>query len=312
MITQASIGLFITLIAAGATLWKGFTFLKRYRLITGTPTSRIRSAHQGYVEVIGHIIAGEYGPLIAPLSGRECVWYRYSVSCLTSGGKTKHWNVERSGESDAWFQINDATATALVDPAGATVRTENTRVWYGDTANPSISHLTNQQFQHSSNKSSGFSLNTLLLKDLDTSRYRYKETLLFTHEKVYALGQFQSVGGGRQLPSAQQISGDIIREWKQSYDTLVQRFDTNNDQKLDMQEWDDVQTAAHQEAEKRRREISATPTMHVLSCPTETHHPYLISTLDEEVLAKHYGWYALGALVALIGEGYLILHLLAA
>jgi hypothetical protein len=310
MITKAAIGIIITLAAAGATLWKGFAFLKYYRLITGTPTSRIRSAHQGYVEVIGHIIAGENEPLIAPLSGRECVWYRYSVSCLESGGKTKHWNVKRSGESDAWFQINDGTATALIDPTGATVRTENTRVWYGDTANPSISHLTNQQFQHSSNQSSGFSVNTLLLKDLDGSRYRYKETLLFTHEQVYALGQFQSVGGGRQVASVKQISGDIIREWKQSYDTLLQRFDSNNDQKLDMQEWNDVRTAADQEAANRRRKIVATPTMHVLSCPTDTDHPYLISTLDEEVLAKRYGWYALGTLTALIGEGFIVHFLL--
>ncbi len=293
---------FVILVAAIiATLWKGFAFLKRYRLITGTPTSKIRSAHQGYVEVIGHIVEGEYGPLTAPLSGRECVWYSYNISRLKSGGKTKSWHIEDSGKSDAWFQISDNTATGLVDPTGAIVRTDNTRTWYGDTPHPN----------QSTNQKSGFDLSAILTQDLSGSRYRYQETLLFTHEQIYALAQFQSVGGGRHLPPIKKLSGEVVREWKQSYDDLLQRFDSNNDQKLDMQEWSNVQQAAQQEASKRRREMEAAPTMHVLSCPSEKEHPYLLSTLDEEKLATRYGWYSAGTLLLLIGESYLLFQLLA-
>ena len=300
MISESAIGILVTLAATAFTLWKGFAYLKHYRLITGTPTSRIRSAHQGYVEIMGHIIEGEYGPLTAPLSGRECVWYRYKVSHLQSSGKTKHWRTERSGESDAWFQINDGTATGLIDPAGATVRTVNTRTWYGDTPNP------NKLAAHQS----GFNLNTVLFKDLGGSRYRYQETLLFTHEQVYALGQFQSVGGGRDLTPLQQLSGEIIREWKHSYNDLLQRFDRNNDKKIDMQEWNDVQKAAQKEAVQRRADMAAAPTMHVLRCPNEKNNPFLISTFDEEKLATRYGWYVLVALALLIGEAALLYHFL--
>lgn len=298
MISESAMGILLTLAAACFTLWKGFTYLKHYRLITGTPTSRIRSAHQGYIEITGHIIEGEYSPLVAPLSGRECVWYRYSVSHLQSGGKTKHWRTERSGESDAWFQVNDGTATGLIDPAGATVRTINTRTWYGDTPDP------NMLAAHQSE----FSLNNALLNDIGGSRYRYQETLLFTHEQIYALGQFQSVGGGRHLTPLKQLSGEVIREWKQSYHDLLQRFDSNNDQKLDMQEWSEVQQAAQTEAAQRRTDMAAAPTMHVLCCPSDKTHPFLISTFDEEKLATRYGWYVIAALAVLIGEGALLYH----
>lgn len=301
MFSESAIGILLTLVAIAFTLWKGFACLKHYRLITGTPTSRIRSAHQGYVEITGHIIEGEYGPLIAPLSGRECVWYRYSISHLQSNGKSKHWRIERSGESDAWFQINDGTATGLIDPTGATVRTANTRTWYGDTPNP----------HKPDTGQAGFNLNNMLLKDLSSSRYRYQETLLFTHEQVYALGQFQSVGGGRHLTPLQQLSGEVIREWKHSYNDLLQRFDRNNDNKIDMQEWNDVQEAAQKEAKQRRADMAAAPTMHVLCCPSEKSNPYLISTFDEEKLATRYGWYTLAALTVLIGEAALLYHFLA-
>lgn len=300
MMNEAFFVTVVTLGAAAFTLWKGFAYLKHYRLITGTPTSKIRSAHQGYVEIIGHIIEGEDGPLTAPLSGRECVWYRYSVSRLQSGGKSKHWRVEHDGESDAWFQINDRTATGLIDPAGATIKTINTRTWYGDSPHPN----------KATTPHSGLHLNDVLFKEIGSSRYRYQETLLFTHEQVYVLGQFQSVGGGRHLPPLKQVSGEVIREWKQSYNALLQRFDTNKDQQLDMQEWNDVQQAAHEEAVKRRTDMAAAPTMHVLCCPTDKSHPYLISTHDEEKLATRYGWYVLTALAALCGEGFFLYYFL--
>ncbi|WP_293267468.1 GIDE domain-containing protein [Neptunomonas sp.] len=300
MMTKIALILLLLVAAIAATLWKGFAFLKHYRLITGTPTSKIRSAHQGYVEISAHILENEDGPLIAPLSGRQCVWYQYSVARLKSSGKTKTWHIEDSGRSTAWFQVNDGTDTGLIDPTGATIRTQNSRTWYGDTPHPNGSAAA----------PSGFKLTTFLTQDIGGSRYRYQESLLFSHEKVYALGQFQSVGGGRHLPPLEQISGEVIREWKQSYTELLARFDTDNNQKLDMQEWTNVQNAAHQEAIKRRTEMAATPTMHVLSCPSEKEHPYLISTFDEEKLATRYGWYALGALSLFIGEGYFFFQLI--
>jgi len=297
--TTIVLGLLIT--AVGLTLWKGFAYLNKYRLITGTPTSKIRSAHQGYVEVIGHISEASDNALRAPLSGRECVWYSFSVSRFQSTGKKHSWRIERQGSSDQFFQVDDGSGKCLVDPEGATVKAENVRTWYGDTPSPS---QYSSSPQASDNMFSGM-FNTHF--NGSNYRYRYQERLLFAHEKIYILGQFESTGGGRHLDTLKQMTGDVIREWKLSYPDLLKEFDTNKDNTLDIQEWNKVQQAAEQEAKKRRSSESALPTTHIIQRPPISQHPYLISTHDEEKLAIKYGWYAVAAVVALIVEGYFLL-----
>ena len=288
------------LVIAALLTWKTFHYLSYYRLITGTPTARIRSAHQGYVEIMGHIIDGEQEELTAPLSGRPCVWYSYKVFALNGDGNSRNWVVERSGTSDAWFQVNDDTATCLIDPEGATVRTNNTRTWHGSTAYPD----TLRQQDHS------IQLAHLLAgKGSDGRRYRYQETLLFNHERLYALGEFRSTGGGRHVDNLQQLKGEIIREWKLSFDELLQRFDENGNEKLDMTEWANVEAAATEEAQRRQNAQQQAPTMHVLTQPTDKQQPFILSTLDEEALAKRYGAYALACIAGLIVCGYLFYRL---
>src|SRR5579871_4099491 len=53
--------------------------LKFGRVIADTPTAKIRSAAQGYVELLGqgHRLNGE--PSFAPLSKLPCIWYRYAI-----------------------------------------------------------------------------------------------------------------------------------------------------------------------------------------------------------------------------------------
>ena len=300
MSTDALFINFLLCVALAITAWKGFDFLKRYRLITGTPTSKIRAAHQGYVELIGHITESS-GLLRSPLSGRECVWFRCRVSRLQSGKKTQKWSIEYASESTDFFEISDTTDSCLVAPEGATIRAEHTRTWYGSTPMPdsAIDKPTSNL-----NK-----LNQILNTPLDSERYQYQESLLFPYEKIYALGQFSTTGGGRHLPTLESIKGDIIREWKQSYDNLLDTFDTDNNQKLDMHEWNDVLAAAESTAVERRKELANQPTRHLLCQPAEKDHPYLLSTFDEEALAKRYGWYALGALIALMLEVWAIVNL---
>jgi hypothetical protein len=115
--TERLVALFALALAALVALWFMFRRLGHYRLIADTPTARIRSAPQGYVELIGHVIAGENGMLNAPLSGRPCVWYEYTVE-QHSSGERRQWKTVRSGRSESWFQINDGTGTCLIDPAG--------------------------------------------------------------------------------------------------------------------------------------------------------------------------------------------------
>lgn len=92
-------------------LYLAFRHLGRYRLIADTPTALIRSAPQGYVEIIGQVIAGEDGMLRSPLSERPCVWYRVRVDQYQSGSNNKasRWRPVLRDSSSSWFQINDGT-----------------------------------------------------------------------------------------------------------------------------------------------------------------------------------------------------------
>ena len=58
---------------------RGFMFLVRKRTIQDIPTSRIRSAAQGYVELEGVCELMDGPPILSPLTGSQCAWYQYSV-----------------------------------------------------------------------------------------------------------------------------------------------------------------------------------------------------------------------------------------
>ncbi len=66
----------------GLCAWAGWQFvhrLARARLLGDVPTSRIRSAAQGFVELYGVLEEGPEGPLQAPLTGKPCLWWRYRI-----------------------------------------------------------------------------------------------------------------------------------------------------------------------------------------------------------------------------------------
>jgi hypothetical protein len=99
--------------------------LRRRWAFLDTPTSRVASAAQGYVELQGTGQALEGKPLFAPLSGSSCLWYRFRVEVRNDN----RWELEDSGVSNACFILNDGTGQCLVDTEGAEVLTRHHRVW---------------------------------------------------------------------------------------------------------------------------------------------------------------------------------------
>ena len=93
---QLKIGAFL-LFAAGFTGFNAIQNLRRYQAIADTPTSKIRSASQGYVELSGTIEKADspdIQPLSGPLTGLPCVWYRYSIERYRRSGKSSHWQTD--------------------------------------------------------------------------------------------------------------------------------------------------------------------------------------------------------------------------
>ena len=98
---------------------------RRFHLIADTPTSRIASAAQGYVELVGHC---ELFPGELPLgfrSGPPCVWYRFTVSRSVNG----QIEVIDRGQSDDTFMIKDASGHCVIDPDDAEIHTTTHKNW---------------------------------------------------------------------------------------------------------------------------------------------------------------------------------------
>jgi hypothetical protein len=99
---------------------------RRFRAIADTPTSKIGSAAQGYVELYGS--ARSNTSLVQAKGGSlPGVWYRCKTYRRNSERK---WVMIGETVSEALFEINDGTGTCLVDPDHAEVITTHSRTWY--------------------------------------------------------------------------------------------------------------------------------------------------------------------------------------
>ena len=113
------------------TLYRMLTRLRRARWVEDTPTSRIRSAAQGLVELNGELDAGGHAPLISPLAEIDCLWYRFRVEEYRRSGKTSQWRTVEQGASERPFLLRDATGSCWIDPKGAEVHPRQRRRWEG-------------------------------------------------------------------------------------------------------------------------------------------------------------------------------------
>ncbi|MDR1367441.1 MAG: E3 ubiquitin ligase family protein [Candidatus Accumulibacter sp.] len=98
--------------------------LRRRRAITDTPTSRIASAAQGYVELSGRGRPPD-PPLSSHLTTLPCLWYRWRVE-VENGKRSKTVD---SGESEVPFILDDGSGHCLVDPEGAEILTRHEESW---------------------------------------------------------------------------------------------------------------------------------------------------------------------------------------
>jgi len=99
--------------------YRGFRILQRKRLIENTPTSTIRGAAMGLVEVSG-LATGPH-TIQAPVTGVPSYYYRSVAWQLKRSGKNEHWEKVADESQHVPFFIDDNTGTLLVDPQGAEI-----------------------------------------------------------------------------------------------------------------------------------------------------------------------------------------------
>ncbi|MGE5758270.1 MAG: hypothetical protein ACM3W8_05340, partial [Sideroxydans sp.] len=208
-------------------LFAWYSALHRLRAVSGTPTSRIGSAAQGYVELIGHGRVYET-PILSRYSNLPCLWCRYKLERRRSDNKG--WHTEEQGENSAPFIIDDGTGICVVDPQGAEVLTRHKDSWM-------------------------------------KGGYRYTEWRLLDIDTIYTLGEFKTVGGSNTTVTQEELVKQILSEWKIDNENLMKRFDLDENGVLDMREWMLARQAAKREAEKRLNQALAEPDINFMLQP---------------------------------------------
>ena len=279
---QASPQFLLVALAVGVTgMVQFFRLQRRRRVMEDTPTARIRSAAQGYVELIG-TAHGPDLPLFSPISRAPCAWYRFKIERRKNEGSNSGWEIEQRGESDVQFWLDDETGRCIVDPDHAEVRALTRRTWVGATAQVVP----------------GTSGEVTMYGDGD---HRYTEELILPGQELYALGWFTS------LSPLQGSAGDDVRDrvaaWKA--DPQQRRaFDANGDGQLDMAEFERLRAEAIAAVETERRERAAQPQTHVLRKPPDG-RLFLLTTEPHDKLGSKLRWQAWAWLAAgLLGLGY--------
>lgn len=221
-------GWLITLtIMALISLFAWMSALRRLREVRDTATSRIASAAQGYVELIGRGKMFGDTPLLSKFLQLPCLWYRYKVEHKDSDNK---WHTDDSGESEDSFVLDDGSGQCVIDPCGAEILTMHKDTW--------------QKGEH-----------------------RYTEWKLLGIDTLYAIGEFKTLGGSSYALNANEELKAVLAEWKQDTQALHARFDLDNDGELSLQEWELARRAARREAETRMREAYNQSDTHFLAKP---------------------------------------------
>ncbi|MDO8747727.1 MAG: GIDE domain-containing protein [Candidatus Omnitrophota bacterium] len=279
----------------------GFTRLRRKRLIENIPTSTVRGMAMGLVELIGQ--ARRVKTLRGPLSGFDCVAYRYLVERYERRGKSGSWVTIAQGDSFYCpFWIDDGTGKVLVSPPAAELIlavSYEFRTGLGKNIPDNLMEFLNT---HNIRYKTGLLVTSL----------RFQEWDIFPEQTVYVLG------------SARKKETD----WIEHNDKLHQRIaelksnqekmkaiDDNKDGAVDGQEWS--QAVAKLEQELLEEEVkSASQEEHadvIIGQGSET-NTFIISDHSQKELIQRLNWEVIGGIfggvvLTLVSMAYLLTRL---
>jgi hypothetical protein len=260
--------------AAGYSFYYCFVSWRRNRVVGDTPTSRVRSAAQGYVEFTGRGMTPPNTENKAPLSGIPCAWWRYKIE-RRGGNRSRSWSTVQSGTSETPFILDDGTGQCLIDPRGAEVFPSANDVWYGSSDWPDGVRIP-----------SGGGVPGWLLDAVATGKYRYSEHRLETQERLYAIGSFRSLGGV-SVDSPDRAVAELLRGWKQDQASLLARFDADHDGVISAAEWDRARASAREQVVRTACARAEAPGINVLSKPADG-RAFLLAASDEHTLARRF------------------------
>ncbi len=224
--------------------------LRRLRAIRDTPTSRIASAAQGYVELTGRGMIIKEAPLLSKFTALPCLWYRYTVERKDSNDK---WEIIDRGESHDCFLLRDDTGSCLVDPEQAEIITKHRDQWEKD----------------------GF---------------QYTEWKFIDQDFLYVIGHFRTQGGiDIQINTRAELSA-LLTEWKKDMPGLHARFDLDENGVLDMKEWMLARSAAKREVNKMLLQARSQTDFHIIGQPRDGKLFLISNLMPEKLSRRYLFW----------------------
>lgn len=259
---------------AGFWMWQHGQRLAR--IIDDIPTSRIVSAPQGYVELLGRACEIADTPLVTSLSGASCLWYRwqiaqrggerfYSRDAISALFSSVVYLPTQHEESQSHFGIRDESGEAIIFPQGAEIISAHSQIWYeGDT--------------------------------------RFTEEYIAPEDTLYVLGDFSThTPTSGQWDYVNEVAAQLSL-WQADKPQLLRRFDRNGNGVLDPGEWETMHREAARIAHEKHGHTAVAPTVHRVMAPGNAYH-YLISSKRPDMLASHYRFWRSFGLVLFIGMG---------
>ncbi len=261
--SRSTLWLLLTVVALLAFLaW--VSTVRRWNVVGGTPTSKVDSAAQGYVELDGIAEITGSGELADPVLDEPCAWFRVETWRLERKGRRRRWKRLKAAQSARPIGLRDETGLCLLDPADAEVM-------------------------------AGEPLRIPARDGVEHRLWRF-----LPGQPIYAIGEFETrraapPPAGATPGEVHARVGEILAEWKASPKVLLGRFDADRDGELDPAEWERARQVALKLAEadledarrKQAKAIAETPPSHVMRAPSDG-RLYLIADRDPDGVAAGY------------------------
>lgn len=290
-------------------LWQVRAQYQLLRWANITPTARIGSAAMGFVELAATTQLLEGEPILSPYTRIPCVWWRVEIEKIGSGQKGGAFR-ERS--SDDVFALRDATGQCMVLPNNLAVYGAHKRVIDYLDANSASALLGTHTVGAST------VLNELLGHLLPQEHYRCTEYFVPINASVLAWGRLGTLRNNNSYNSnlPDDVSANavntLLNEWKANPQKM-KAFDTNNNGRIDANEWEAVRRMAIQQLQNQATSqptvTNTTPASWPVLQKTNNSQPFVLLVDGEATLRGRrwamwgYGLLLLGVSVAAIVFG---------
>jgi hypothetical protein len=241
---------------------------RRWHLIHDTPTARVRSAAQGYVELVG---VAALSPGQAPLAFNglpPCVWFQVIISDAGDGTeRATTW----TRVSDETFVLRDDTGDCVIDPDHAEVHMAHVRRWRMGTR-------------------------------------RYQARFLMQGDTLYAIGALETLRPADGGLDRRADVAHLLRQWKRDPRSLHREYDHNRDGQLDPEEWQQAVVDAERIVDAQHKDLQGHPAVHVMRAPGDRLPYVISNRDPEALAARFRQWswfHAAVFVTALTGIGWL-------